>query len=230
MDIIRYVSKSFQQFCQTVKALPSSRTLEGLVLYNNRKNIAGLLILLITFHFTNAQPYIVHIVPIGKVSEEHVRLVKSSVQDYYNTKTYLHDSIEVSPEFITKFDTILNVNAINMYLHQQSNDSSQKWIGVTDWHITIGNVMPMLIRGFTEGVGGNCAVVSSAKVLSEAKVDSIHTFQELYSRVVKHEFGHLTGLEHCPNSKCLMTFGTSFLEIDGELCRNKLPAKSLKIQ
>ena len=204
-----------------------------LMLYTRYKSSTALLMLLVSFHFANAQPYIVNVVPIGKVSEEHVHLVMSSIQDYYNAKVHLQDSIEVRPEFITKFDTILNVNAINTYLRDHSNDSIQKWIGVTDWNITIGNVLPMVMRGFAEKVGGNCAVVSSAKVLSEAKADSSYTFHELYSKVAKHEFGHLIGLEHCSNSQqCLITFGTFFLEADSDLCeqcRNKLPAKALKI-
>ena len=123
--------------------------------------------------------------------------MKFAIQDYYNAQVYLRDSIAVRPEFIRKFDTVLDINAINAYLSEHTDALNQKWIAVTDWHITIGNVIPLLIRGFTSEVGGDCAVVSSVKVLSEAKADSSYTFQELYRRVAKHEFGHLIGLEHC---------------------------------
>ena len=110
---------------------------------------------------------------------------------------------------------------------------NQKWLGATDWHITIGNFTSMVIRGFANKVGGNCAVISSAKVLSEVGNDSKHTFSELYSRVARHEFGHLLGLEHCSgNQQCLMIYGNSFLEDADDMlceqCRNKLNTDALR--
>lgn len=56
-----------------------------------------------------------------------------------------------------------------------------------------------------------------------------------FERVVKevvHELGHLFGLEHCPNHKCVMRFSNSIVEVDEKThefcpdCKRKLSTAS----
>lgn len=55
-------------------------------------------------------------------------------------------------------------------------------------------------------------------------------FYERVRKEVLHEFGHLLGLEHCDNPKCVMSFSNSILDVDNkgetfcEKCMNKIRA------
>lgn len=179
---------------------------------------AGFLILIISCHFLQAQHDEVALVPVGKVDSTHVRLAQSALKDYYDAKVYVQDSVAIRPEFVTKFDTILNATVINDYLAEHFSNANRKVVGVTDWAITIGNMVPMICRGFASEVGSNSATASSYKVLLEAKADPTLDFDTLFSKVVRHEFGHTLGLEHCEDEHCLMTFGHNFLEANSTLC------------
>lgn len=178
----------------------------------------GFLVLMIFYHFLQAQHYEVALVPVGKVDSTHVRLAQFALEDYYDVKVYVQDAIEIRPEFITKFDTILNASAINEYLAEHFSSANRKVIGVTDWAITIGNMVSMLIRGLAIDIGGSSAVASSYKVLLEAKADPTSDFDTLFSKVARHEFGHTLDLEHCEDDHCLMTFGHNFSEANSTLC------------
>ena len=178
----------------------------------------GFLILMISYHFLQAQHNEVALVPVGKVDSTHVRLAQSALEDYYDARVYIQDSVAIRPEFVTKFDTILNATAINDYLAEHFSNVNRKVVGVTDWAITIGNMVPMVCRGFAIDIGGRSATASSYKVLLEAKADPTLDFDTLFSKVVRHEFGHTLGLKHCEDEYCLMTFGHNFLEANSTLC------------
>ena len=201
---------------------------------NSKKHTSVIIafILFISFHFSHAQEYKVSIVPIGEVSSEHLDIVKSAIQNFYNIEISVEDSIAISPAFITKFDTILNATAINEFLSDYSNSPNQKVMGVTDWSITIGDRVPMICRGYAGDGDGSSATVSSYKVLREARADTTLNFGELLGRVAKHELGHSLGLAHCENDQtCLMTFGNNFLEAKGKLCQqciSKIDSKLIK--
>ena len=197
---------------------------------SKRTSVMVAFILLVSLHFSYAQKYEVSIVPIGEVNPEHLDIAKSAIQGFYNIEVSVQDSIAIRPAFITKFDTILNATAINEFLSKYSNSPNQKVIGVTGWSITIGDMVPMISRGYAGDGDGSSATVSSYKVLREAHADTTLDFKELLGRVAKHELGHTLGLKHCENDQtCLMTFGNNFLEAKGKLCEQCTDKIDLKL-
>ncbi|WKN29767.1 matrixin family metalloprotease [Porifericola rhodea] len=176
--------------------------------------------LIIGFHLIYAQEYRVSIIPVGEVKQMHLEIVKSAIEEFYKVEAYIEKPIEIKNEFITKFDTILDANPINQYIIDQFDTTNVKFIGVTDWCLIIGNRMVMPIRGYAIDLGGSSATLSSYKVLAEVKNEKEHTFEFMFSKVANHELGHLLGLPHCSNEKCLLTFGNNFLQSENKLCQS----------
>ncbi len=58
-------------------------------------------------------------------------------------------------------------------------------------------------------------------------------FMERVEKETLHELGHILGLEHCPNPKCVMSFSNSIYDVDRkearfcETCRKKLVSVGL---
>lgn len=185
----------------------------------------------IGFHIICAQQYKVYIVPVGEVNQAHLEIVQSAIINFYKLNINIVEPIEIKNEFITKFDTILDAKAINQYIIEKFDTTQAKFIGVTDWCLTMGNRMAMPIRGYAIDLGGSSATLSSYKVLAEVKNKKEHTFEFMFSKVANHELGHLFGLPHCSNEKCLLTFGNNFLQSENKLCQScmhKIDAEFIK--
>jgi len=60
---------------------------------------------------------------------------------------------------------------------------------------------------------------------------SIDKFKERVFKEVLHEFGHIFGLEHCPNPECVMSFSRTLIDVDRKLpmfckeCLRKIKTK-----
>lgn len=97
-------------------------------------------------------------------------------------------------------------------------------LGVTDVDLYSGNLN--FVLGVADTGSGKSAVISTRRLASTEKA--------LYlGRVVKeaiHEIGHLLGLGHCPDVRCVMHFSNRVLDTDikgREYCPSC--ARSLKI-
>ncbi|MEM2943851.1 MAG: archaemetzincin family Zn-dependent metalloprotease [Methanomassiliicoccales archaeon] len=61
-------------------------------------------------------------------------------------------------------------------------------------------------------VGGRCCLISTARLLH-------HDTKIFYNRIEKeaiHEIGHVLGLRHCSNRKCVMFFSNSIFDTDAK--------------
>jgi len=72
-------------------------------------------------------------------------------------------------------------------------------------------------------LGGRSGVVSTARLRTEfyGERKSEARLKERLVKEVLHEFGHLFGLKHCEDGKCVMSFSNSVAEVDekeGRLC------------
>ncbi len=98
-------------------------------------------------------------------------------------------------------------------LRRAKKDPSDKIIGLVD----VDLYSPDFDFVFGEAdVGAGVGVVSLARLRPEyyAKKPDPSVLEERAIKEVIHELGHLYGLGHCPNPKCVMRFSISLGEVD----------------
>jgi len=61
--------------------------------------------------------------------------------------------------------------------------------------------------------GSGVAILSVARLI---KHGDEHLTLSRIEKEVTHELGHLFGLKHCRNSKCVMSFSNNVIEVDGK--------------
>ena len=99
------------------------------------------------------------------------------------------------------------------YLNLLAPDKFEKVIGITELDL----FTPGLNFVFGQAIlNGRQAVVSVARLRPEfyGQPPDPALLVERIQKEVTHELGHLYGLEHCDNRKCVMSFSNSIVEVD----------------
>ena len=86
-------------------------------------------------------------------------------------------------------------------------------------------------------LGGRRAIISLCRLKeSWTKADAEEKLKERALKEAVHEIGHVLGLSHCPNRRCVMHFSNSLLDTDikswrfCEKCLRKLARKGLNLE
>lgn len=89
-----------------------------------------------------------------------------------------------------------------------------KILGVIDFDLWVPGLN--FIFGEAEGIGGEAAVISLTRLGQEfyGLPPDTNLFYERTLKEAVHELGHLYGLVHCDNPKCVMHFSNSLLDTD----------------
>lgn len=121
--------------------------------------------------------------------------------------------------------------AILQRMQSLSSEPERRFLGVTDLDLYI----PVLTFVFGEAqLGGRCALVSLHR-LREEFYGLPPSSELLWDRLVKesvHELGHVLGLRHCPDWRCVMasTHDVERLDLKGEeYCPSCLAAACLQV-
>jgi archaemetzincin len=121
--------------------------------------------------------------------------------------------------------------AILQRMQSLSNELERRFLGVTELDLYI----PVLTFVFGEAqLGGQCALVSLHR-LREEFYGLPPSSELVWERLVKesvHELGHVLGLRHCPDWRCVMasTHDVERIDLKGEeYCPSCLAAASLQV-
>lgn len=102
-------------------------------------------------------------------------------------------------------------------------------IGLSDKDISTsnGSIPDWGVFGLSEWPGRAC-------VASTFRLDKSNLKEQFFKAVI-HELGHTQGLDHCPDSTCLMADAKGKNTMDQEMnfcknCRKKLSEKGWKVQ
>ena len=156
------------------------------------------------------------IVPVGEISESILNLVKDELENL-NIKSRIMQRIEIPKEAYNQWRKQYNAEII---MSSVSNMSEVKFIDrsiptllLTDYDLYYSGLN--FIFGL-EDPTKSCAIVSLARLKPEF-YDERPDRGLLEERTIKeviHELGHYVGLDHCYNSKCVMSFSPSVFDVD----------------
>lgn len=151
------------------------------------------IIILLTILFPSivlAQP-VVKIVPLGKVSAQHISAAEKVIHQYLPQvvvmkKEAMPKDAYYQPRNRYRADKLIN------WLHSRAGNN-EVYIGVTDQDIS-----------HTNGTNPDYGIMGLARSPGKGCVASSFRSRAGFTKVVIHELGHTTGLRHCPTQGCFM--------------------------
>lgn len=175
----------------------------------------------------------VAIQPYGNISNNEIDSVTYAIQDMYPCELFVLESIPIPKRAYTEIrypryraDTLVQI------LSEEVADTIDIIVGLTNQDISITKYK----KGTKEikepawqytdfgifglgRVGGKACVVSSNRLRKNANE---YQFYNRLCRIACHEVGHVMGLHHCEEKKCLMNDANEKIstidESTGELC------------
>jgi archaemetzincin len=165
---------------------------------------------------------VIMLVPIGMDEKDFLIVLEGELERVFDFQVRIVNRLEIPANSYNprrnQYQAALFLTALRRYLNPQINE---KVLGITDKDLYVEGLN--FVFGQAE-FPGSYAVISFARLHQ-----SFYDFPEdrilFFKRVVKeavHELGHTFGLEHCPNSDCVMFFSNSLHDTDrknDEFCK-----------
>lgn len=146
--------------------------------------------------FANLKKVVIEVRGLGEVSQNKLNQVSRTIEKFYGFRTIITTDVDITEDmYIRNTNNILNASICLKNL----NDNEKKTIYVTTKELWASGDM---VNGLAF-LGGNTVVVTTtARGLDET---------------VKHEIGHIFGLEHCSEKSCVMASDNDQYET-GKFC------------
>ncbi|MET1124056.1 MAG: archaemetzincin family Zn-dependent metalloprotease [Archaeoglobaceae archaeon] len=155
---------------------------------------------------------VIHLRPIGEVESFLLESLRDAMEEKFGKAVVLQ---KMEPPLRCYNPLRRQFNSTCLLAHL---DRRRVTLGVTGFDIYAGSLN--FVFGEAE-LGGSRAVVSTYRLRGERIVERL-------IKEATHEIGHVLGLRHCRNRRCVMSFSNSVLEVDAksdefcERCRREL--------
>ncbi|MCB9223959.1 MAG: matrixin family metalloprotease [Crocinitomicaceae bacterium] len=187
------------------------------------------------FKIWESGPTKVGIQPFGKVGEDEIDSVKTAIERFYDFEVVVLDRIDLPKMAYTEIRyPRYRADSLVRYISDHVPDSVDMVIGLTNKDISVTKYQDAAKTKIKDpewqyrdfGIFGLGRVGGDACVVSTYRLHGNASTKQYYKRLVRiscHEVGHVLGLHHCPEKKCLMNDANETIStIDkssGELCQ-----------
>ncbi|MFH1857214.1 MAG: archaemetzincin family Zn-dependent metalloprotease [Candidatus Omnitrophota bacterium] len=173
------------------------------------------------------------IIPIGRISVRISDYLQQYTAEIFKTKVKVLPRIRVSLKARNSLRKQYNANTIlEIILAGFKRKNFEKILVVIDKDLYVPELN--FIFGMVEKIGGRKGIISVTRLREEfycRPKDEILFFERVLKEAV-HEIGHLCGISHCGNPRCVMYYSNGVWDTDAKdhnfcyACRESLNAKT----
>jgi len=152
----------------------------------------------------------IYLIPMGDINLDYIQKAKFYVEEVYEEKANILGSISFPENCLNckrnQYDAICVLEHVPY--------CEDKVIGICDKDIYVEGLN--FVFGVAESINGKRGIIS-IKRLRESFYGKKENEEILILRIAKeiiHELGHLKGLNHCKNKRCVMAFSNSIHDTD----------------
>ncbi|MEO0184872.1 MAG: hypothetical protein ABIL22_00010 [candidate division WOR-3 bacterium] len=158
---------------------------------------------LLFFIFAQSSGMTLAILPFGNVSKAIIDSTVSGISSLYDVEITVLECVPLPVNEYYKPNKRYRAEKILYYLESNVDTKYAKVLGLTTKDISTTKEQYHDWGIFGLGtLNGRVCVISTYRLRRKKASDSL--FYARLKKVVNHELGHVFGLEHCPNDRCLM--------------------------
>jgi len=176
----------------------------------------------------------IHLIPVGRIEKSILEPLAKQLEKAFGCASEIHQGLDLPQETYNErrkqYSSSQILKKIRSLLEVKRHD---KVLAIADVDLYVERLN--FVFGEAE-LGGHFAIISLARLrqsfygLQENKA----LFMERTLKEAVHELGHVYGLQHCPDSSCVMYFSNSLMDTDRKRasfcsrCGNKLEKINLQ--
>jgi archaemetzincin len=146
---------------------------------------------------------IVFVQTMGKVNQDDLNLVVSTISDFYNFEVIVKGQFPIMDSLKVKNTNRIQANRVLKTSNIMNRDLDGKVLILTEYDICTDRTLNGVVHK-NWGVFGLAGVNKQTTVISTYRMKTNHTNR--LTKVTVHELGHTLGLQHCHNDeKCVMS-------------------------